>query len=201
MWARYLVDTNDWGGDVARWQLPVGDFPARRVTYEWASGFGAVRRGDSAEARAALSRLSAARHDLDANLAKEENPGAWTKRAEILESGLQAMIDAAQGRGEQALATLRRASEAEDAMPFEFGPPFIDKPSRELLGETLLRLGRPAEARRAFEAALARAPERTASLEGLERAARAAGDTETATRVASRLRTIRQRGDAKPGTR
>jgi len=204
MWARYLVDTEDWAGEVARWDLPIGDAAARRVTYEWASGFGAVRRGDSAGARTALSRLSAARRELDRELAKKEGAphpdGSWSKRAEILESELGAMIDATRGRADRALATLRRAADAEDAMPFEFGPPFVDKPARELLGEMLLQQGRADDARREFEAALARAPERTASLEGLEKAARAAGDAEAASRVASRLRAIRQRG-SKPGTR
>jgi tetratricopeptide (TPR) repeat protein len=105
------------------------------------------------------------------------------------------------GETDRALATLRRAADAEEAIPFEFGPPFIDKPTRELLGELLLRQGRPADARRAFEAALARAPERTASLAGLEKAARAAGDAETASRLAARLRAIRQRAEPNPGTR
>ena len=202
MWARYLVDTNDWAGDVARWQLPVGEVPARRVTYEWASGFGAVRRGDLADAGAALSRLSAARRELDAEIAKKESPDrSWSNRAGILEDQLRAMIDARAGRRDAALATLRQAAGAEAALPFEFGPPFVDKPTPELLGELLLEAGRPKEARRAFEASLARAPERTASLEGLEKAARALGDAEAAQRVAARLREIRQRGDAKSGTR
>jgi tetratricopeptide (TPR) repeat protein len=201
MWARYLLDTEDWNGDVAKWELPIGDAPARRVTSEWVKGFGAVRGGDSAGARAALTRLATARRDLDADLAKKgEGDRSWSKRAEILESELGAAIDFSQGRTEEALATLRRAAAAEEAMPFEFGPPFIDKPARELLGEMLLGRGRPADARREFEASLRRAPERTASLAGLEKAARAAGDVEAASRVASRLRAIRQR-ESKPGTR
>jgi tetratricopeptide (TPR) repeat protein len=202
MWTRYLVETEDWAGDVARWELPIGDAPARRVTYEWASGFGAVRRGDSAGARAALSRLSAARRNLDADLAKRESPGqSWSRRAEILESELGAMIDAARGRADRAVATLRRAADAEDAMPFEFGPPFVDKPARELLGEMLLQQGRADDARREFEAALSRAPERIALLAGLEKAARAAGDADAAGRAASRLRAIRQREERRPGAR
>jgi tetratricopeptide (TPR) repeat protein len=202
MWARYLVDTDDWAGDVARWQVPAGEVPSRRVTAEWASGFGAVRRGDSAGAQAALSRLSAARRELDTELAKKETPDrSGSKRAGILEDQLRAMIDARAGRRDTALSTLRKAADAEAAMPFEFGPPFIDKPTEELLGELLLEWSRPQDARRAFEAALARAPERTASLEGLEKSARAAGDAEAANRIASRLRVIHQRGDAKSGTR
>jgi len=202
MWTRYLVDTEDWAGEVARWDLPIGDEPGRRVTFEWARGFGAVRRGDAAGAEAALSRLSAARRSLDADPAKTDSSSqSWAKRAGILESQLGAMLDALRGQTDRALATLQRVADAEEALPFEFGPPFIDKPTRELLGEMLLRQGRPADARRAFEAALARAPERTASLAGLEKAARAAGDAESASRVAERLRAIRQRAEPNPGTR
>ena len=202
MWTRYLVDTEDWAGEVARWDLPLGDEPGRRVTFEWATGFGAARRRDSAGAQAALSRLSTARRGLDADLAKKgSSDQSWAKRAGILESQLAAMVDALRGQTDRALTTLHRTADAEDALPFEFGPPFIDKPTRELLGEMLLLQNRPADARRAFEAALARAPERTASLAGREKAARAAGDSETASRVAARLRAIRQRADPNPRTR
>ena len=36
-------------------------------------------------------------------------------------------------------ALLRQAAEAEDKMPFDYGPPLPAKPSRELLGEALLK--------------------------------------------------------------
>jgi hypothetical protein len=52
-------------------------------------------------------------------------------------------------------------------MPFEFGPPFIDKPTYELLGEQLVEAAKPEEARAAFRTALARAPERVAAERGL----------------------------------
>jgi hypothetical protein len=42
-------------------------------------------------------------------------------------------------------------------------------PPRELYGEMLLAAGRPAEARQAFEAALARQPNRARSLEGVQK--------------------------------
>ena len=54
-------------------------------------------------------------------------------------------------------------------MPLEFGPPTIEKPSDELLGEMLLQLNRPSEARDAFQAALARAPGRRLVVEDLAR--------------------------------
>ena len=57
-----------------------------------------------------------------------------------------------------------------DALPLEFGPPNIEKPTDELLGELLLQLHRPAEARDAFQAALARTPGRKIDVDGLARA-------------------------------
>ena len=51
-------------------------------------------------------------------------------------------------------------------MPMEFGPPFVDKPARELLGDVLLRIDRPREAAAAYEAALRRTPGRAAALRG-----------------------------------
>jgi cytochrome c-type biogenesis protein CcmH/NrfG len=55
-------------------------------------------------------------------------------------------------------------------MPFEFGPPVVEKPTYELLGDELLAAGRAAEAVTAYRTALERTPGRTASVEGLARA-------------------------------
>lgn len=55
-------------------------------------------------------------------------------------------------------------------MPFEFGPPSIYKPTDELLGDLLLELHRPSEARDAFQVALARSPGRASVIQALARA-------------------------------
>jgi tetratricopeptide (TPR) repeat protein len=88
-----------------------------------------------------------------------------------------------QGRERAALAAIERAAAEEDATSYEFGPPVVVKPAHELAGDLLLDLGRPAEARRHFEQALARAPRRSLSLLGLARAANHIGDTAAARRA------------------
>jgi len=94
----------------------------------------------------------------------------------VLRKELEARLVLARGDSAAAVALAKEAAAAEDAMTYEFGPPVVVKPAHELAGEILLELGRPAEARQEFEAALARAPGRSLSLLGLARAARKAGD-------------------------
>ena len=75
----------------------------------------------------------------------------------------------------------------------EFGPPSLDKPANELLGEVLLDLGQPQEARTAFEAAQVLAPGRGQSLIGLLHCAHLLNDTELAGSAEARLSRVRLR--------
>ena len=74
------------------------------------------------------------------------------------------------GNADKAVELARQAAAREAEMPFMFGPPFVDKPSFELLGEILLAAGHNEEAAKAFREALARTPNRALSLKGLKAA-------------------------------
>ena len=95
------------------------------------------------------------------------------------------------------LAALRQTAVAESAMPMAFGPPMVALPSWELLGEELLRAQRPAEAAQAFRNALARAPGRTRSLEGLLKSEELSG--EAAAAAATRVELARYSRGARGG--
>jgi hypothetical protein len=82
----------------------------------------------------------------------------------------EAVAALANGRTDDGLALLRKAATAEAALPTPFGPPALQKPSYELLGDELLALGRKAEAVEAYGQALAAAPGRRLSLAGLKAA-------------------------------
>ena len=102
----------------------------------------------------------------------------------------------ADGAVDQALALMLEATELEDAMPMEYGPPDVVKPSHELLGEMLLELDRPGEAKVEFERALALMPRRGLSLAGLALAAHEAGDHKTAERAHAALGEVWHDADA-----
>jgi predicted Zn-dependent protease len=201
MWSRYLLDTGDPMGEVARWGVdPVG-LPASRLSYWFTRGFGAARQGNLAAARAALAGFEQARHEIASQIpgdgaepSREERE--FLVRARVRGVELEGLIVAGGGERRAGLDTLRHAALLEEGMAYAFGPPFVDKPSRELLGEELLAAGEADEARQAFHAALKRTPGRTSVLLGLARAALALGDTAAARRTYGDLAAIWHGADA-----
>jgi TolA-binding protein len=81
-------------------------------------------------------------------------------------------------------------------MAFDFGPPPILKPPQELLGELLLKDGKPKQAAEAFQSSLKRAPNRSLSLLGLARAQSAAGDKTAAAATYKQLLATWKTADA-----
>jgi predicted Zn-dependent protease len=119
----------------------------------------------------------------------------------IMADELEAVLWVAAGRTAEAVALLRKAASAEDALSFEFGPPNPVKPAHELLGEVLLEQKQPPDAMREFEAALVRAPRRALSLMGLARAAAPSGDHAVAERARAELQRVQHRADRNVGMR
>jgi len=199
MRSRFLLDSQDWNGDVSHWTVPAAADAASHFTFAFADGFAAVRRNDLKAAREALTAATAAGNGMGARVGPGGAPDtAYTQRITVLEEQLQAIIEAAEGNRDGAIALLRKATATETAMPLEYGPPFIEKPTGELLGEILLEAKRPSEARAAFQDALSRAPNRTESLMGVERASKDAGDNIVAAETDAKLRGIWHRADHVP---
>lgn len=174
MWSRYLLDTEAWAGDQAAWNPALGDDPDARLTWHFVRGFAATRRGAPGVAERELAALHQARNDAVAGAAKSRNTSPETvedlKRDGILDLELQAAIQSARGKHDEAVVLLRQATGTEDAMAYAFGPPEIDKPSHELLGEEFLLVKRDADARVEFLKALRTTPRRPMALRGLARA-------------------------------
>ncbi|HEX8495384.1 MAG TPA: tetratricopeptide repeat protein [Pyrinomonadaceae bacterium] len=115
---------------------------------------------------------------------------------EIMELEISALASANAGKFDEAVELLRRATSLEEALRPPSGPPDMIKPSHELLGEVLLRAGRPSEAAAQFQTALLRQPNRPRSLLGLARAAKTTIAKLAAQAYADYLRT-QERADAR----
>jgi tetratricopeptide (TPR) repeat protein len=201
MWSRYLLDTRDWSGEVARWTVDPGREPAPRLSYWFTRGFAAARERNPGAARRALRGYVQAATEVKAEIdsaggTPSPDDREFLARTEVLRLELVGLVAATAGDRAAALDTLRRATAVEDRMAYAFGPPFVNEPAHELLGEELLAAGQPAAARREFEAALARTPGRTSVLLGLARAERQAGDSAAAAQALSKLAAIWHAADA-----
>src|SRR5438552_4520516 len=144
-----------------------------KFTLAYAEAFDAYRRGDAGALRDAAARLPELAKESSAQMDRDKmsNPNYEQRRAIVMQQ-VEAMQLALAGRREEAVDVLREAAALETAMPFEFGPPLIERPTFELLGDQLMAMKRPAEAAVAYREALARTPSRTAAVEGLRAATR-----------------------------
>ena len=176
MRTRYLVDSGDWGGPVAALKIDASGVIVGELSRDFADAYEALRHGSLDAGVEAVNRLkrSGERFVAAANDAgiPAEHPMRQVPAME--QDEVAGLVLLRKGNQEGALAKLSGAAAAERAIPMEFGPPTLDKPANELLGDVLMDLGRAKQARAAYEAAQVLAPGRGQSLLGLDRCARAA---------------------------
>ena len=190
--ARYALERGAWR-EAANLTVTKSPFPFADANTHFARALGAARTGDTAIARSAIAELQRIRDEL-----ARQNEKYWTEQTEIQIRGASAWLALAQGRKDEALATMREAAKREDATEKSAVTPGPIAPARELLGEMLLELKQPAAALTEFERTLKIEPRRFRSVAGAARAATAAGNRAAARTYYAQLVKIAERGD-KPG--
>ena len=161
MRARFVIETR-------RWSMLARERNFGNVDELLAIGMSAANTNNSELAELARQGLAQRAH------AEEE--GDLRPAIAIMEREVAALIARAGGRGDEAIAILKDAAQAELALPAPFGLPSPAKPAPELLGEMLLEAGRAREAQQSFEQALGRNANRSLTVLGLARAAMMSGD-------------------------
>jgi hypothetical protein len=137
----------------------------------FARALGAARSGNAAGARQEIERLHALHQVLT-----ERKLAYWAEQTEIQAKVASAWALRAEGKNEEALAAMRAAADHEAQTEKHAVTPGPIMPARELLGDMLLELGRPAEALPQYEASIAKEPNRFRGLYGAGLAAERAGD-------------------------
>jgi tetratricopeptide (TPR) repeat protein len=169
---RYLLDSGDWNGAAAGWSVPGNAGPGARLDFAVARGFREIALGRIAEARAALNDLDLVVREVVDAATRSGNPDpSYRIRPEILRLEVRGLLAEQEKDLVGAEKLLRQAVAREATLPIAFGPPVIDKPTHELLGEFLLRQGRRTEASKEFALALALTPGRRMAERGLSAAA------------------------------
>jgi len=146
-------------------------FPQAEAINAFARALGEARSGDAAGARREIERL----HTLQQALT-ERKLAYWAEQVEIQAQVATAWALHAEGKNEEALAAMRAAADHEDQTEKHVVTPGPIMPARELLGDLLMALGRPAEALPQYEASIAKEPNRFRGLYGAGLAAERSGD-------------------------
>lgn len=165
---RYLIDTADWAGEAARMRLPPNAGPGARLDFSFADALRAIGLRDAKAADRALAELELiAKEVVEIETRRADPDPTYRVRPAIFTLEARGLLAELKGNAADAERLLREAVSGEDALPVAFGPPTIDKPTHELLGEFLLRHRKPNEARAEFTRALARTPGRRLAVQGL----------------------------------
>ena len=129
-------------------------------------------------------------------LAHSDGNYDWGTQVEVQRQAGLAWLAHADGRNEEALRWMRSAADLEDRTEKHPVTPGAVLPARELLGEMLMGLDRPALALPEFEAVLRASPRRFNATYGAARAAELSGDRNKAKERYSELLQLSPHEDA-----
>jgi tetratricopeptide (TPR) repeat protein len=171
------------------------NFPFTVAMTHFARALGSARRGDPAAAQKDVETIAALRDRLKA--ARNEY---WANEVEVMRLAAVAWIALAEKRAEEALGLMRQAADIEDKSEKNIVTPGRLLPAREMLGDMLLELKRPAEALKEYEASQQREPGRYRGLYGAGQAAAQSGNRDKARQYFTKLVGLARSGDARHET-
>lgn len=167
--ARYMVERGDWKG-AAGLAVEPSKFPHVMAVTHFARALGAARSGNPAAAKADAAKLGELRDSL-----RETKNDYWAGQVDVQQQVATAWILYAEGKYDDALKAMATAVAAEDKTEKAPVTPGPLAPARELYGFMLLDRGMAKEALAAFEATMAKEPNRFNGYVGAAKAAEAAG--------------------------
>ena len=169
--ARYMVERGDWKG-AANLEVKPSKFPhVMAITY-FARALGAARSGLTDAANADIAKLAELRDKL-----RDAKNNYWAGQVDVQQRVAAAWVLYADGKYDDALGAMSAAVDAEDKTEKSPVTPGSLAPARELYGFMLLDHGMAKEALAAFEATMAKEPNRYNGYVGVAKAAQALGDS------------------------
>jgi hypothetical protein len=188
--ARYALERSAWK-EAANVPLVSKAAAFVEAVPRFARAVGAARSGNPAQANEEIAALAVLRDSL-----KARNDAYWATIVEAQRLAASAWVARAEGKNDDAVRLARQAAELEETVEKHPVTPGPLLPARELEGDLLMELGRPADALRSYEMTLVREPRRARALFGAARAAEKGGNKATARTHYEQLSRLMERADA-----
>jgi tetratricopeptide (TPR) repeat protein len=188
--ARYAIERGAWK-DAMQLQPRATPLPYNQAMTYFARALGAARIGDAVAAEKEVEELARIVKTL-----KSAKDDYWATEVEVQRLSAAAWVAYAKGNRDDALTLMRSAADMEDKSEKSAVTPGRIVPARELLGELLLEMKRPAEALQEFEASQKREPNRFRGLYGASKAAEQSGDMAKAKTYYEKLVVLSQNADS-----
>jgi len=192
--ARYAVERGDWKTAANLGVKPSKLQHVMAITY-FARALGAARSGDSAAAKVDVAKLAEIRDGL-----LEAKNNYWAGQVDVQAQIANAWVLYADGKSDDALKAMSAAADAEDKTEKSPVTPGPLTPARELYGVMLLDRGMAKEALAAFEATMAKEPNRFNGYVGAAKAAQSLGDTTKAKTTYEKLVALASGSDSERPT-
>jgi predicted Zn-dependent protease len=190
--ARIAIERGMWK-EAAQLEPRSSKFLQADAMTQFARALGAARSGDAAAAEKGVQELARVVDGL-----KTAKNDYWATEVEVQRLSAAAWTGYAKGNRDEALTLMRSTADLEEKSEKREGPPARLVPARELLGEMLLEMKRPADALKEFEASEKHDPNRFRGIYGAARAAAESGDAAKAKRYFARLVELAGKGDPRP---
>jgi Tfp pilus assembly protein PilF len=168
--ARYAIERGDWA-QAARVEIQPSKFGYVEAIGHFARAIGAARSSSLDVAKAEVAKLAELREKL-----REAKDTYWSQQVDIQVQITSGWVLFAEGKYSEALDALSAAADAEDKTEKATVTPGPLAPARELYGAMLMERNMPREALAAFEATLAKEPNRLRAMAGAAKAAEQSGD-------------------------
>jgi hypothetical protein len=156
--ARWVLERSAWA-EAAALEPKASAYPYTEAMTYFARALGASHTGDVAKAKISIDSLALIQQRLSA-----KGEGYWAEQVAIQGLAAQAWLDLAEKRENDALMLMREAAKREDATEKSAVTPGPLAPARELLGDMLMELNRPTEAKMEYRATLQKEPNRRHAL-------------------------------------
>lgn len=187
--SRYILENRMWKEaanlTITPKNFPWQNFPWQEAIFHFARLMGAAHTGRFTVANEALQQLNRIRDTLTN---RKDNYSANQVAIQI-KTG-EAWMQLAAGKHNDALTLMQLAADMEDKTGKHPVTPGEVLPARELLGDMLLQVNKPAEALQAYKLDLQTHPNRFNALYGAAIAAEKTGDAQTATLYFQQLTTV-----------